>query len=69
MANDKNTTTIEEEVITQTEEDLTVTDELVNNVIELYVSLILKGKRTIEQVPARIREDVRKLLAEEGVTV
>ena len=28
MANDKNTTTTEEEVITQTEEDLTVTDEL-----------------------------------------
>ena len=37
--------------------------------IELYVSLILKGKRTIEQVPVRIREDVRKLLAEEGVNV
>ena len=28
MVNDKNTTTTEEEVITQTEEDLTVTDEL-----------------------------------------
>ena len=28
MANDKNTTTTEEEVITQTKEDLTVTDEL-----------------------------------------
>ena len=28
MDNDKNTTTTEEEVITQTEEDLTVTDEL-----------------------------------------
>ena len=28
MANDKNTTTTEEEVITQTEEDLTVTDEV-----------------------------------------
>ena len=28
MASDKNTTTTEEEVITQTEEDLTVTDEL-----------------------------------------
>ena len=37
--------------------------------VELYVSLILKGKRTIEQVPARIREEVRKLLAEEGVIV
>ena len=37
--------------------------------VELYVSLILKGKRTIEQVPVRIREDVRKLLAEEGITV
>ena len=37
--------------------------------IELYASLILKGKRTIEQVPVRIREDVRKLLAEEGVIV
>lgn len=37
--------------------------------VELYVSLILKGKRTIDQVPVRIKEDVRKLLAEEGVTV
>lgn len=37
--------------------------------VELYVSLILKGKRTIEQVPVRIREKVRKLLKEEGVIV
>ena len=37
--------------------------------VELYVSLILKGKRTIEQVPVRIREEVRKLLKEEGVIV
>ena len=37
--------------------------------VELYASLILKGKRTIEQVPVRIREEVRKLLKEEGVIV
>ena len=37
--------------------------------VELYVSLILKGKRNIEQVPVRIREKVRKLLKEEGVIV
>ena len=37
--------------------------------VELYVSLILKSKRTIEQVPVRIREEVRKLLKEEGVIV
>ena len=37
--------------------------------VELYVSLILKGKRTIDQVPVRIREEVKELLKEEGVTV
>ena len=37
--------------------------------VELYVSLILKGKRTINQVPVRIREEVKELLKEEGVTV
>lgn len=37
--------------------------------IELYVSLILKGKRTIDQVPAKIREEVRQILIEEGVEV
>lgn len=37
--------------------------------VELYVSLILKGKRTIEQVPAKIREEVRQILIEEGVEV
>lgn len=35
--------------------------------VELYVSLILKGKRTIDQVPAKIREEVRQILIEEGV--
>ena len=37
--------------------------------VELYVSLILKGKRTIDQVPAKIREEVRQVLIEEGVEV
>lgn len=37
--------------------------------VELYVSLILKGKRTIDQVPAKIREEVRQILIEEGVEV
>ena len=37
--------------------------------IELYVSLILKGKRTIDQVPVKIREEVRQILIEEGVEV
>ena len=32
--------------------------------VELYVSLILKGKRTIDQVPVRIREEVKELLKE-----
>ena len=32
--------------------------------VELYVSLILKGKRTIDQVPVRLREEVKKLLKE-----
>ena len=32
--------------------------------VELYVSLILKGKRTIDQVPVRLREEVKELLKE-----
>ena len=37
--------------------------------VELYVSLILKGKRTIDQVPVKIREEVRAILIEEGIEV
>lgn len=33
--------------------------------IELYAELVRKGKKTIEQVPARIREAVRELLENE----
>lgn len=32
--------------------------------IAIYVELIHKGRRTIDQVPARIREDVRKAYEE-----
>lgn len=32
--------------------------------VKIYVSLIRKGLRTIEQVPEKIREEVRKALKE-----
>lgn len=32
--------------------------------VQVYVSLIKKGKKTLEQVPEVIREDVRKALEE-----
>ncbi len=34
--------------------------------VKVYVELIKKGKRTIEQVPETIREEVRKALEEEA---
>lgn len=33
--------------------------------VQVYVSLIKKGKKTLEQVPEIIREEVRKALEEE----
>lgn len=32
--------------------------------VQVYVSLIKKGKKTLEQVPEVIREEVRKALEE-----
>lgn len=32
--------------------------------VDIYVTLIKKGKKTLEQVPEVIREDVRKALEE-----
>ncbi len=37
--------------------------------VQVYVDLIKKGKRTIDQVPEQIREEVRKALEEEGYEV
>ena len=34
----------------------------VNLMVELYVVMIQRGLKTIEQVPARYREEVRALL-------
>lgn len=34
--------------------------------VELYVKLIKAGKRTLEQVPEQLREEVRKALENEG---
>ena len=31
--------------------------------IELYVALIIAGRRTIEQVPAKLRDEVEQILA------
>lgn len=33
---------------------------------EVYASLIVKGVKTIDQVPASIREDVRQVLIDWG---
>ena len=35
----------------------------------VYATLIIKGKKTLEQVPALIREDVRQLLVDLEVNV
>lgn len=37
--------------------------------VRVYVRLIKLGYRTIDQVPAKIREQVREALAEEGYFV
>jgi hypothetical protein len=37
--------------------------------IEIYVKLIKAGKRTIEQVPEHIREQVREALMEDNYVV
>lgn len=34
---------------------------------KIYVALILKGLRTIDEVPEKIRDDVKKLLEEQGI--
>lgn len=34
--------------------------------VELYVKLIKAGRRTIDQVPEQLREEVRKALENEG---
>ena len=34
--------------------------------VELYVKLIKAGRRTIDQVPDQLREEVRKALENEG---
>ena len=35
----------------------------------VYATLIVKGKKTLEQVPALIREDVRQMLVDLEVNV
>lgn len=35
--------------------------------IELYVCLIIKGKKTINDVPSTIREDVKSMLDDLGL--
>lgn len=38
-----------------------------NTMVELYVILIINGRRTLERVPAKLREDVRKMLTDMGL--
>ena len=35
----------------------------------IYATLIIKGKKTIDQVPARLRKQVEEILADLEVTV
>lgn len=35
---------------------------------KIYANLIEKGLKTLDQVPERIREDVKKILDERGVS-
>lgn len=37
--------------------------------VQVYVDLIKKGKKTLDDVPERIREQVRKVLEDEGYEV
>ena len=37
--------------------------------VQVYVDLILKGKKTIDDVPETIREQVRKVLEDQGYDV
>lgn len=37
--------------------------------VQVYVDLILKGKKTIDDVPETIREQVRKALEDQGYDV
>ena len=37
--------------------------------VQVYVDLILKGKKTIDDVPERIREQVRKALDDQGYDI
>ena len=37
--------------------------------VQVYVDLILKGKKTIDDVPERIREQVRKALEDQGYDI
>ena len=37
--------------------------------VQVYVDLILKGKKTIDDVPETIREQVRKVLEVQGYDV
>lgn len=41
----------------------------VEDVAVVYATLIIKGKKTIEQVPALLREQVREILADLEVEV
>lgn len=38
-----------------------------NTMVELYVILIIHGRRTLERVPVKLREDVRKMLTDMGL--
>ena len=41
----------------------------VNDMAVVYATLIVKGKKTLEQVPAIIREQVKEILADLEVEV
>lgn len=57
---------VSEEVVMSMENSKQLSELLnkeVNKMVELYVVMVQRGLKTIEQVPARYREQVRELLA------
>ena len=61
-------TEVFEMVLTQASTTLKLENRKVDtNMVEVYVTLILKGKKTLEQVPTVIRPQVESMLKELGV--
>ena len=43
---------------------LNINNEVINPMVDMYVAMVQRGLKTIDQVPVRYREEVAKILAE-----